>query len=165
MRAWNSTLALATLAALAALAPIGLVGCAADPIGGGGPLSSNAAQVYIYTAEEQAGMTARGTLPTMTTPSELRELMANAGQVTKPTGEVNYCDAGMASLIQARRNEALAAINSACGGNDQYEIRHEGPGNLKARYLGNIQLTPNCARSKVLIFRCHGAQPKPDLRK
>ncbi len=51
----------------------------------------------------------------MTAPSEIRELLANAGKETKSTGEVNYCDAGLASLIQARRDEALNAIATACG--------------------------------------------------
>lgn len=142
-----------------------LAGCAFDPNAGGGVLTSNAAKVYIYTPEEQAEMTAEGTIPTMTTPSEIRERFKNAGKVTKPTGEVNYCDAGLAQLIQARRSEAFAAVNAACGGKDQYEVRHEGPGNIKARYVGNIKVGTNCTRSKVIIFRCQGAQPKPDMRK
>ena len=144
---------------------IALAGCAADPIGRGGIFSSNAAQVYIYTPEEQANMTAEGTIPTMLTPSEVKELFANKKKITKPTGEVNYCDAGLSSLIQARRNQALAAIDEACGGKDQYTIRHEGLGDVKARYVGHLQLTPSCARNKVIIFRCTGAQPKPDMRK
>ena len=110
-------------------------------------------------------MSAEGTIETMITPSEIRERFQNAGKITKPTGEVNYCDAGLAQLIQARRNEALAAIDEACGGKDQYQIRHEGPGNIKARYIGNVKIGTDCNRSKVLIFRCTGVQPKPDMRK
>ncbi|MBX9612303.1 MAG: hypothetical protein K2X51_11845 [Burkholderiales bacterium] len=144
---------------------VAFAGCAADPGGSGGLLSSNAAKVYIYTPEEQAGMTPEGTMETMMTPSEIRERFKNAGKVTKPTGEVNYCDAGLPQLVQSRRNEALAAIAEACGGDDQYRIRHEGLGNVKARYLGNFKLTPSCTRSKVIIFRCNGVQPKPDSRK
>lgn len=144
---------------------LALAGCAVDPNAGGGAFSSNAARVHIYTPQEQADMTPEGTIETMITPSEIRERFKNAGKVTKPTGEVNYCDAGLAALVQARRNEALAAIDQACGGNDQYSIRYEGPGNVKARYLGSVQLTPGCTRSKVVIFRCSGAQPKPDMRK
>lgn len=142
-----------------------LSGCAVDPIGRDGMFSSNAAKAYIYTPEEQANMTAEGTIPTMLTPSEVKELFANKNKITKPTGEVNYCDAGLSSLVQARRNQALAAIDEACGGKDQYTIRHEGLGDVKARYVGHFQLTPSCNRSKVIIFRCTGAQPKPDMRK
>lgn len=127
--------------------------------------TSNAAKVHIYSPEDQAGMTAEGTIPTMLTPSEIRSHFENAHKVTKPTGEVNYCDAGLAQLIQMRRNEALAAIAQSCGGEAKYQIRHEGLGNVKARHLGNLQLTPGCARSKVVIFRCTGDQPKPDMRK
>ncbi len=148
---------LATMLALSA--------CAVDPNAGGGMMTSNASKAYIYTEQEQAGMTAEGTIETMVTPSEIRERFRNAGKVTKPTGEVNYCDAGLPQLVQARRNEALAAIAQACGGPEQYSIRHEGPGNLKARYLGSFKLTPGCTRSKVVIFRCSGVQPKPDMSK
>lgn len=154
---------LATLAALVLAIP--LSGCALDPNAGGGVLTSNAAKVHVYTPEEQAGMTESGTIPTMLTPSELRAHFENAGKVTKPTGEVNYCDAGLAQLIQARRNEALAAIAQACGGDTKYQIRHEGLGDVKARYVGNFKITPSCNRSKVVVFRCTGAQPKPDMRK
>ncbi|MBK7414509.1 MAG: hypothetical protein IPJ38_04725 [Dechloromonas sp.] len=152
------TIALVALTALA-------TGCAVDPGARGGGLFSNAAKAYIYTPEEQANMTAKGTIPTMVAPSEIRAYFENAKKETKPTGEVNYCDAGLSSLVQSRRNEALAAIDDACGGKDQYAIRHEGPGHIKAHYAGNIQLTPGCNRSKVIIFRCSGVQPKPDMRK
>jgi len=146
-------------------AAIVLPGCAMDPNAGGGMFNSNTAKAYIYTPEEQANMTADGTIPTMLTPSEVKALAANKQKITKPTGEVNYCDAGLSSLVQARRNQALAAIDEACGGKDQYSIRHEGLGDVKARYVGNFQLTPSCNRSKVIIFRCNGAQPKPDMQK
>lgn len=142
-----------------------LSGCALDPGARNGGLFSNAAKAYIYTPEEQANMTSKGVGSTMLLPSEIREAFKNAHKETKPTGEVNYCDAGLAQLVQARRNEALAAIDKACGGENQYSIRHEGLGNVNSRYVGNFRLTPSCTRSKVIIFRCSGAQPKPDMRK
>lgn len=148
---------------LSMLGVILLSGCAIDPASSGGVLSSNAGKAYIYTPEEQASMSESGTIPTMLTPSELKAYFSR--KAVKPTGEVNYCDAGLSVLVQSRRNEALAAIDHACGKN-QYAITHEGFGNVKARYLGNIQLTPGCARSKVIIFRCTGGhQPKPDMGK
>jgi hypothetical protein len=150
---------------LAGLILAGLLsGCAMDP-GARGGMFSNAAKAHIYTPEEQANMSSAGTISTVLLPSEIREAFKNARNETKPTGEVNYCDAGLAQLVQTRRNEALAAIDEACGGKEQYSIRHEGLGNVKARYLGNFQLTPNCTRSKVIVFRCSGTQPQPDMRK
>jgi len=147
------------------LTTVALSGCALDPQGSGGLFSSNAGKVHIYTPEEQAEMSPSGTIETMITPSEMRERFKNAGKVTKPTGEVNYCDAGLAQIIQSRRNAALAAIDAACGGKDQYKIRFEGPGNVQARYVGSLKLGVDCTRSKVIIFRCDGAQPSPDMRK
>ncbi len=145
-----------------------LAGCAGGVAGGLDAANfSNAAQVHIFTPEEQNGMTAEGTIPTMLAPSEVRAHFEKirAGKNTKPTGVVTYCDAGLVQLIQARRNQALTAIDGACGGKDQYEIRHEGLGNLKARYAGSFQLGASCTRSKEVIFRCNGAQPKPNLSK
>lgn len=145
-----------------------LSGCAGGGAGGFDAVNfSNAAQVHIFTPEEQDGMTAEGTIPTMLAPSEVRAHFEKirAGKNTKPTGVVTYCDAGLAQLVQARRNQALAAIDGACGGKDQYQIRHEGQGNLKARYAGSFQVGASCTRSKEIIFRCNGAQPKPNLGK
>lgn len=127
--------------------------------------SSNAAQAYIYTSQERAGMNAEGISGQILLPSELKAYIENKNKVTPPTGEVNYCDAGLGALIQARRNEALEAVANACGGTDKYRIRREGPGNVKARYIGNFQLTPSCNRSKVIVFKCTGVEPKPDMRK
>jgi len=146
----------------------GLSGCAGGVASGVDSVNfSNAAQVHIFTPEEQNAMTAEGTIPTMLSPSEIRAHFEKirAGKNTKPTGVVTYCDAGLAQLIQARRNQALAAIDATCGGVDQYEIRHEGLGNLKTTYAGNIRIGASCTRSKEVIFRCNGVQPKPNLRK
>ena len=139
--------------------------CAMDPNAGGGMFSSNAAQAHIYTAEEKAGMNAEGISGLVLLPSEVRAYVENKNKSTPPTGEVNYCDAGLGALIQARRNEALGAIAEACGGPDSYRIRREGLGNVKARYVGNFQLTPSCNRSRVIVFKCTGAEPEPVLRK
>jgi hypothetical protein len=149
----------------ATIVSLSLSGCALDPNAGGGLLTTNAAKAYIYTPQELENMAPDGSMETMMTPSEMRERLKNAGKVTKPTGEVNYCGAGLAALVQSRRNEALAAIAQACGGNEQYSIRREGPGSLKERYLGNIKLTPGCTNPQAIVFRCSGVQPKPDMRK
>ena len=146
----------------------GLTGCAGGVASGFDSVNfSNASQVHIFTPEEQSAMTAEGTIPTMLAPSEIRGHFEKirAGKNTKPTGVVTYCDAGLAQLIQARRSQALAAIDATCGGVDQYEIRHEGLGNLKTQYAGNIQVGASCTRSKAVIFRCNGVQPKPNLKK
>lgn len=146
----------------------GLFGCAGGVAGGFDSVNfSNTAQVHIYTPEEQNAMTAEGTSPTILLPSEVRAHFEKikAGKNTKPTGVVTYCDAGLAQLIQARRNQVLAAIDGACGGKDQYEIRHEGLGNLKTSHVGSFQVGASCTRSKEVIFRCKGVQPKPSLSK
>jgi hypothetical protein len=154
-----------TIALFGLMPALVLCGCALGPNAGGGLFTGNAAKPHIYTPEEQAGMTPEGTIPTMLTPSELRAYFENKNKTTPPTGEVNYCAAGAAPLIQARRNEALAAIADVCGGVDQYRIRREGPGHLKPRFLGSTQLTPSCTNSLAIVFRCTGVQPKPDMRK
>lgn len=110
--------------------------------------------VHIYTPEEQAGMTSDGTIATMVTPSELRKHFENAGKVTKPTGYVSYCNAGL--LSGSARSEALKAIDGACGGNGQYTILRAVP-MLDAV---NTAVGTSCNRSEMIVFRCNGMQPK-----
>lgn len=142
-----------------------LSGCAGGSGGIDNVLFSNAAKVHIFTPEEQANMTANGAIPTMLTPSEIRESFKNAGKVTKPTGAVNYCGAGLSSLVQSRRNAALAAIDGACGGKDQYSIRREGSGYIQASHVGNVRIGGDCNRPMSIYFRCNGVQPKPEISK
>jgi hypothetical protein len=147
---------------------ISLLSACASGSGSGGidsVLFSNAAKVYIFTPEEQAEMTPDGAIETMITPSEIRERFKNAGKVTKPTGAVNYCGAGLSSLVQSRRNAALSAIDGACGGKDQYTIRREGPGYIEVSHVGNVRIGGECNRPMSIYFRCKGVQPKPEIPK
>jgi hypothetical protein len=146
-----------------AMASFVLSGCALDPMGSNGSLTSNASKVYIYTASDRAGMSPDGITNRILLPSEVRSFMENKDG--PPTGEVNYCDAGLAQLVQARRAESLAAIAAACGGDDKYRVRREGPGNVKAHYFGNFQISPSCTRSRAIVFKCTGAEPKPNMDK
>ena len=138
---------------------ITLVGCASSV---DGALFSNTAKVHIFTAKEQAEMTPDGAIETMITPSEIRERFKNAGKVTKPTGVVNYCGAGLSQLVQSRRNAALEAIDGACGGKDQYTIRREGPGYVEVSHAGNVRIGSDCNRPIGIYFRCNGVQPKAE---
>lgn len=142
-----------------------LSGCAGGASGIDSALFSNAAKVHIFTPEEQAEMSPDGAIETMITPSEIRERFKNAGKVTKPTGAVNYCGAGLSSLVQSRRNSALAAIDGACGGKDQYTIRREGSGYIEVSHVGNVRIGASCNRPMSIYFRCNGVQPKPEIRK
>lgn len=47
---------------------------------------SNAAQVHIFTSEEQNGMTAEGTIPTMLAPSEIRGWSETEGPPFRSSG-------------------------------------------------------------------------------
>lgn len=148
-------------------ATIVLAGCASGAGGIDSALFSNAAKVHIFTPEEQEGMTADGAIPTMLAPSEIREHFEKIknGKNTKPTGAVNYCGAGLSSLVQSRRNAALEAINDACGGKDQYAIRREGSGYMEVSHVGNVRIGASCNRPMSIYFRCNGVQPKPEIRK
>lgn len=146
-------------------ASIALAGCASGSAGVDSALFSNAAQVHIFTPEEQSQMSPDGAMETMITPSEIRERFKNAGKVTKPTGAVNYCGAGVSPLVQSRRNAALAAIDGACGGNEQYSVRREGPGYMEVSHVGNVRIGASCTRPMSIYFRCNGVQPKPEISK
>lgn len=138
-------------------ASIVLAGCAS---GIDGAMFNNAAKVHIFTPEEQAGMTPDGAIETMITPSEIRERFKNAGKVTKPTGAVNYCAAGISQLVVSRRNAALDAIDATCGGKNQYKIRRESAGYIEVSHLGNVRIGSDCNRPVAIYFRCNGVQPQ-----
>lgn len=138
---------------------VALSGCAGTV---DGAMFSNAARVHIFTPQEQAEMTPDGAIETMITPSEIRARFENAGKVTKPTGAVNYCGAGLSSLVQSRRNAAIEAIDGVCGGKDQYAIRREGPGYIEVSHVGNVRIGSDCNRPMAIYFRCSGTQPKPE---
>lgn len=140
-----------------------VAGCAADPMGANGLLSGNASRPYIYTDIEKRGMSPDGFTNKILLPSEIKAFLAN--KEGPPTGEASYCNAGLVQLIQSRRNETLAAIAQVCGGEGKYNIRRDGPGSIKPRFLGNIQLTPNCTRGHVVVFKCSGTEPRPDMGK
>ena len=111
-------------------------------------------KVHIYTPEEQAGMTTDGAIPTMMTPSEVQEHFKQAGKVSKPTGHVSYCNAGLVNM--SARSEALKAIGGVCGGHDQYTIVRAGP----VLDGFNTGVGTSCARSERVIFKCNRAPTK-----
>lgn len=113
----------------------------------------NAQGLHIYTPEERAAMTKDGSIPTMITPSELREFFENSRKEIKPTGHVSYCNAGLLGLSSRKR--ALASINGSCGGDGRYTI-------VRAVPLLDPISTPfggTCNRSEMIIFRCDDARP------
>lgn len=131
-----------TLKSLTALfSVLALAGCASN------------SNVHLYTAAEQASMTADGSIATMTKPSELQEYFENAGKVAKPTGHVSYCNAGL--LSGSARSDALMTIARVCGGSDQFTVVRAVP-MLDAV---NTAVGTSCTRSETIIFRCNGVQP------
>jgi PBP1b-binding outer membrane lipoprotein LpoB len=140
---------------------IALAGCVSGAIDSAN--FNNAAKVHLFTPEEQNAMTAEGTIPTMLAPSEIREHFEKirSGKNTKPTGAVNYCGAGLSSLVQSRRNAALAAIDAVCGGTGKYTIKREGSGYMEVSHVGNVRIGASCNRPMSIYFRCNGVQPNP----
>ena len=115
----------------------------------------NASKVYIFTKAEQDQMSEDGSILTMVTPSELKAYFQNAHKITKPTGAVNYCGSGMSALVKSRRENALEAIDKACGGKNNYSIRSERPGFVAASKVGSLQIGSECNKPLAIYFRCH----------
>jgi hypothetical protein len=68
------------------------------------------------------------------------------------TGEVSYCDAGLAQLVESRREEALKQISDVC--KNSYVINGEMTGSMLGKYTGGFQITPNCNRGRTIVFKC-----------
>lgn len=72
------------------------------------------------------------------------------------TGEVRYCQAGVPQVVQARQQQAHAAIAKVCGGKERYEIRGELMSDATGSMFGvNFQCVGNAGRA--IVFKCKGA--------
>ena len=124
--------------AIALMGIIVLAGCAG---GTSNPVFNTAAQkAYIYSTSENTNRSAPG---------------------FGATGEVRYCGAGMAPLVQERKKNALAAAAQACGGENNYAIIEESQtDNAPATVMG---VAVHCTgfAGRILYFKCKGAQPRP----
>ena len=130
-----SACSLASVMAVALLA--GCAGSTTNPI-----FNSSAEKVYIYSPEENR----RG--------SGVPAAMVGA------TGEVRYCASGMATLVQSRKQQALAAVAAACGGEDKYSLTGELMTDATGSFMGvAVQCVGNAGRA--IIFKCSGAKPSP----
>lgn len=119
------------------LAAGGLAGCA----GMDAALFSGTAQPYIYTASEKAASS------------------MSASYQWGATGEVSYCNAGMSSLIAARRQAALQAVAKVC--QNDYAITGEGGGGAMGHRAGPVLVTPDCSQGRTIVFKCSRVQPPP----
>jgi hypothetical protein len=104
--------------------------------------NSSADKAHIYSAEENKG--GFGVPPAM----------------VGATGEVRYCAAGTAALVEARKQQALAAIAQACGGDDKYALTGELMTDATGTFMGvAVKCIGNAGRA--IIFKCNGAKPRP----
>jgi hypothetical protein len=78
------------------------------------------------------------------------------------TGEVSYCDAGMAFQVKSRREQAYAAIAAACQGEDKYTVVADLSSGGQARTaVGPIETGCTGLAGRKIIFKCTGPKPKP----
>jgi hypothetical protein len=77
------------------------------------------------------------------------------------TGEVRYCGAGMAPLVQERKKNALAAAAQACGGENNYAITGESQTDNAPATLMGVAVQCTGFAGRIVYFKCKGAQPKP----
>ena len=79
---------------------------------------------------------------------------------SKATGEIRYCASGMVQLVQERKNEALAGIAEACGGEDKYSIIDELQADATGKFMG-VDVKCNGNAGRAIYFKCKGTKPKP----
>lgn len=78
------------------------------------------------------------------------------------TGEISYCDAGMAFQVKSRRDQAYAAIARACGGEDKYTVVGDLSSGGQARTsVGGIETSCPGLAGRKIIFKCDGTKPRP----
>lgn len=64
------------------------------------------------------------------------------------TGEITYCNAGLNTLVESRRQEALQKISDTCKGNN-YSIIGVSPGH-----------TASCTQDATIVFKCNDGKKK-----
>lgn len=64
------------------------------------------------------------------------------------TGEVTYCNAGLNTLVESRRQQALQTISDTCKGNN-YSIIGESPGH-----------SASCTLDATIVFKCNAKNKK-----
>lgn len=62
------------------------------------------------------------------------------------TGEITYCNAGLNTLVESRRQDALKIINDTCKG-DNYTITGESPGH-----------SASCTLDNTIVFKCNSGK-------
>ena len=115
-----------------------LAGCAG---GTSNPVFNTTAQkAYIYSSSENTNRSAPG---------------------YGATGEVRYCGAGMAPLVQERKKNALAAAAQACGGENNYAIIGESQTDDAPATVMGVAVQCTGFAGRIVYFKCKGAQPRP----
>lgn len=64
------------------------------------------------------------------------------------TGEVTYCNAGLNTLVESRRQEAFKMIGETCKG-DNYTVTGESPGH-----------SASCTLDRTIVFKCNSGKKK-----
>lgn len=114
----------------------GCAGSTANPI-----FNSSAEKAHIYA------------------PGEAR-MLGLGSNYSRATGEVRYCASGMVQLVQARKQEALAAVAQACGGESNYSVIGELQADATGKFMGiDVQCVGNAGRA--IYFKCSGENPTP----
>ena len=56
------------------------------------------------------------------------------------TGQISYCDAGLAFQVKSRKEQAYAAIAQACGGDDKYVVQGDLSSGGSAKKIGRAHV-------------------------
>jgi hypothetical protein len=101
--------------------------------------------------------------PHIYSPAETRAGGIGSSIIPKgATGEISYCEAGMAFQVKSRRDQAYAAIAAACKGEDKYTIVEDLSSGGQARtVVGGIETSCPGLAGRKIIFKCNGAAPRP----
>lgn len=110
-----------------------------------------------------AGCAGNVKAPHIYSPEETRSGGIGTSIIPKgSTGEISYCDAGMAFQVKSRRDEAYAAIAAACNGEDKYTVVGDLSSGGQARtVVGGIETSCPGLAGRKIIFKCTGAAPRP----
>lgn len=103
--------------------------------------AGTAPQAHIYSAVEK---------------QQMRGSLGMSSAQLGATGEARYCKQGHPSQASAQKQQALANIANACGGEDKYFIIEEQQASVRFHGAMGVETACTLGDGRVIYFKCKG---------
>ncbi len=124
---------------------------------------NNIRRIVIFSSVASAVLVTgcAGTAPKahVYSPFEKQQMRGSLGMSSAQlgaTGEAKYCIHGLPSQAAAQKQQALANIANACGGEDKYSIIEEQKASVRFHAAMGVETACDLGNGRVIYFKCSG---------